>query len=203
MATTRVPLDQSSVEMVIALQRYSGEPFESAIAHVLEEALRRRSQPQEQKPSETPTRNQVKRFRIALMGEAYEAVRARDVLITVLQRLHELDGQFLSKLSRQTGRTRRIVASTPDARYPGRPDLAKYSHRLTKDWWVGTNYSTRDIDRIVRLACSVAGLEFGVDLVVVGPGWAAAPTDRLDVAGRGVIRRRDGAVPASLSRTTH
>lgn len=134
MATTLVSLDQRSIEMVIALQRYAGEPFESVIARALREALGNRSQPGPEPPVEKPG---SRRFRITLLGEAYEVATAREVLVTVLQRLHGLDGQFLSKLSRETGRTRRIVAPTPEAIYPGRPDLAKYACRLTDGWYVG------------------------------------------------------------------
>lgn len=171
MATTLVALDQASLEMAMTLRRRAGETLESVIARVLKDALRAQERPR------GPEMARRKRFRVVLLGEAYQVATARDVLVTALQRLQGLDPQVLPALSHKTGRTRRIVASTPAALYPGRPDLAKHSYRLEEDWWVGTNYSTRDIDRIVRLACSIAGLEFGADLVVSGPGWDCATTD--------------------------
>ena len=191
MATTLVALDQASLEMAMAMRRRAGETLESVIARALKDALRARSQEGPRAP-EMPRRE---RLRIVLLGEAYEVPTARDVLITTLQRLQELDARVLPALSHRTGRTRRIVASTPAALYPGRPDLAKHSYRLEKDWWVGTNYSTRDIDRIVRLACSVAGLEFGADLVVSGPGWGCATTDDKSGSQRRARLSDDEAMP--------
>jgi len=101
-----------------------------------------------------------------LLGEKFAAKSARQVLTVVLKQLHQHDSTFLKRLSMETGRTRRFVAACPEKLYPGRPDLAQFAYPLDDGWWVGTNYSKKDINRILKRACEVANITFGVDLVL-------------------------------------
>ena len=50
--------------------------------------------------------------------------------------------------------------------YPGREDLSSYTAEVCQGWWVGTNYSRTDVRRLLRAACQIAGLIWGVDLRV-------------------------------------
>jgi hypothetical protein len=85
----------------------------------------------------------------------------------VLERLSETGTHFLERFAAvpKHGRNRRYLARAKEDLYPGRPDLAQYSHQLKSGWWVGTNYSRASIKKILEMACEVAGLRFGTDLV--------------------------------------
>ena len=87
-----------------------------------------------------------------------------DVLVSVLRTIQEIDDGFLLRLSREFGRVRPILARDPKELYPGRSDLSHYSRQIADGWHVGTNYSKRDVTRILGRICEIAGLNFGEDL---------------------------------------
>ncbi|MDY0088191.1 MAG: type I restriction enzyme HsdR N-terminal domain-containing protein [Coriobacteriia bacterium] len=104
-----------------------------------------------------------------LDGESRDCRNGREVLVSVFESLTRRDPAFPERFAAlpRHGRTRRYLARVPDDLYPGRPDLAhEYSAQLSGGWWLGVNYSKAQIERIVRLACDVAGLRYGRDLVV-------------------------------------
>jgi hypothetical protein len=103
-----------------------------------------------------------------LQAQEFQSRSARDVLHSVLERLSDRDPGFMERfVARRHGRTRRYVARTADELYPGRPDLARdHSQQLSSGWWVGTNYSRKNIGQILQMASEVAGLQFGTELVV-------------------------------------
>ncbi|MEW6543888.1 MAG: type I restriction endonuclease [Nitrospirota bacterium] len=104
-----------------------------------------------------------------LNGTHVSARNAIEVLIAVLEELAKRDASFLDRFAAlpKHGRTRRYVARRPEELYPGRPDLARdYSVQLTSGWWVCTNLSRAAITRIIEMACEVARIVFGRDLVV-------------------------------------
>ncbi len=104
-----------------------------------------------------------------LKGQPHPARNARDVLVKVFEALAKDDPMFLERFASlpKHGRTRRYLARTRDELYPGRPDLAsEFSHELWHGWWLGINLSRNAIERIVRMACEVAGVRYGNDLKV-------------------------------------
>ncbi len=101
-----------------------------------------------------------------LQGKTTHLRSAVDILVNVLDDLSKRDASFITRLaSRKHGRSRRYVARSREELYPGRPDLSEYSKQLSNGWWVGTNYSKSNISQIIQLACEVAGLRFGYDLI--------------------------------------
>ncbi len=104
------------------------------------------------------------RYRMELLGESWCVSSLREVLVTVLGILADLDSKFLQQFSFAGGRTRKFVARHREAIYPGRNDLVQYTAEVRPGWWVGTNYSKADVVRILRAACDLSGIEFGVDL---------------------------------------
>lgn len=93
----------------------------------------------------------------------------REVLVGVFEALAERDPSFLERFAARPkhGRTRRYLAKTPAELYPGRPDLAQeFFGKLKSGWYVGTNVSHAAIERIAEMACEVARLRFGRDVVV-------------------------------------
>ncbi len=104
-----------------------------------------------------------------LQGHRYNARSARDAMIKIFKELAEKDTSFLERFASRSkhGKKRRFVARSRDELYPGRPDLAaSHSHQLPGGWWLGTNYSKKNIENIIKMACEVAGLNYGSDLII-------------------------------------
>lgn len=99
-----------------------------------------------------------------LLGQRGRAATNADLLVAVLRLLAARDPRFLTMFSSEGGRTRRYVAKDPVDLYPGRPDLSRFSKEIAPGWWVGTNYSAKETESILKKACRVAGVEWGVDL---------------------------------------
>ncbi|MBM2825866.1 MAG: hypothetical protein HW402_1530 [Dehalococcoidales bacterium] len=99
------------------------------------------------------------RFTLCFKGSKYEFGSARDVMVKVFQLLAREDSGFLERFAaRKHGRTRRYLATENRELYPGRPDLAEeYSVEIVPGWWMGTNYSRKNIRGIIELAREVAG----------------------------------------------
>jgi hypothetical protein len=127
----------------------------------------RLSTPQSSKPATTTGRPAAIGF--SLNGRFSQARSARDVMVSVFETLAQGDSTFLERFAAlpKHGRTRRFLARSPDELYPGRPDLARdYSTQLSSGWWLGTNVSRAAINRIIEMACEVAHVTYGRDLVV-------------------------------------
>lgn len=104
-----------------------------------------------------------------LNGQHHPARNAREVLISVFETLSQRDASFLERFAAlpKHGRTRRYLARTPEELYPGRPDLSReHSAKLNSGWWLGTNVSRAAIDRIIRMACEVARVNYAHELSV-------------------------------------
>lgn len=93
----------------------------------------------------------------------------REVLVAVFEALATRDATFLERFAARPkhGRTRRYLARSPEELYPGRADLAQeHSFKLRSGWYVGTNVSHAQIERIIEMACEVSRVRFGKDLIV-------------------------------------
>jgi predicted type IV restriction endonuclease len=103
-----------------------------------------------------------------MRGTYISTRNAKDTLIRVLEHLADDDETFLQRFASlpKHGRSRRFLASDRGELYPGRPDLAIYSHELRPGWWVGTNYGAEQIRKILHMACEVAGLQLSKDAEV-------------------------------------
>lgn len=95
-----------------------------------------------------------------------------DALEQFLKRLVSEDPANLEKLRNVRGRVRPLIAQTTEQLYPGRPDLGDYAREFVPGWFVGTNYSHRDVMRLLRAAAEEVGLVWGVDVYV-----KATPTE--------------------------
>ena len=107
-----------------------------------------------------------------LHEQRYPARSGRDVLVQVFQHLYRSDPTFPERFAaRRGGKNKRpFLAQSREELYPRNPDLAtnqSYSQQLTpgSGWWVDVNVSRPTIKRLLQLACSVAGLQYGKDLV--------------------------------------
>ena len=103
-----------------------------------------------------------------LFGEFAACRSGRAVLINVIEALAERDSSFIESFVAlpQHGRTRRYIARDRSELYPGSPHLAKEAHQLSSGYWLGVNVNQEDIQRIIKLACEVAGIGYGTDLTI-------------------------------------
>jgi predicted type IV restriction endonuclease len=105
----------------------------------------------------------------AFEGRFVACRNGREVLIAVFEALSKMDATFLERLAARPkhGRTRRYLARSAAELYPGRPDLAQeHSFKLQSGWYVGTNVSHAQIQRIIEMACEVSRVRFGKELIV-------------------------------------
>ena len=101
-------------------------------------------------------------------GQFHSANSAREVMKEVLITFAKIDPKFLDNfVKRKHGRKRRYIAQSNIELYPGRPDLARdHAVELMQGWWMGTNYGKKEFEKMLRLVCEVANVEFGKDLIV-------------------------------------
>ena len=127
-------------------------------------------QPKAQKPLPNSTKQpQPTSVGFRLQGRNYTARNARDVMVQLFEELARKDSTFLERFAARPkhGKKRRFIARSQVELYPDRPDLGKaHSHKLSSGWWIGTNYSRENIEKIVKMACEVAGLMYGADVVI-------------------------------------
>ena len=87
----------------------------------------------------------------------------------VLRTLAKKDPTFLQRCAQHPdsrGRKRAYIARTAAELYPDRPDLREHHESLDGGWLVATNLNNALKKTIIQLACDVAGLKFGKDVVV-------------------------------------
>ena len=124
------------------------------------------------KPTRTtrpaPTPDAPKSAGYELCGQRHRARSARDVLIQVLGEFAERDPNFLERFAAlpKHGRKRRYLARTKEELYPGSPQLADNAYEVRPGRWVDTHASRAGIETRIKMACEVAGVNFGKDLVV-------------------------------------
>ncbi len=104
-----------------------------------------------------------------LRGRWVACRNGREVLVAVFEALADKDPTFLERFAARPkhGRTRRYLARSAQELYPGRPELAReFFAKLKSGWFLGTNASHAAIRQIIEMACEVAALRYGVDVVV-------------------------------------
>lgn len=87
-------------------------------------------------------------------GKQHSARSARDMMIQLFRLIAAKDDTFLERYaSRKHGKKRRYLSRDKLELYPGRPDLAEeHSVEVMPGWWLGTNYSRDNIQKIIDLA---------------------------------------------------
>jgi len=110
------------------------------------------------KPSKKSRTRKVEDYNMIFKDQEFSAGSAREVMTTLFELLAKEDDTFLERFaSRKHGRKRRYLAKDKYELYPGRPDLAKEnSVEVVSGWWLGTNYSRKNIQDIINLALEVA-----------------------------------------------
>jgi len=106
-------------------------------------------------------------YSFTFMGSHSSEPTLRDAYKAILLKLAYSDKNFLERLSHEKTRARRIVARIPGDLFFKSPELARnHAEKLTSDWWFDTNLSELQVVQRLRMACKVAGIQFGKDLVL-------------------------------------
>lgn len=101
-------------------------------------------------------------------GEFHACRNAIDTLKKVFALLISRDPTFAERFAGlpKHGRVRRYLAKRPDELYRDRPDLVSLcSEEIAPGWWMATNLSKWDIRKVIGMACDVAQLTDGRDLI--------------------------------------
>lgn len=103
-----------------------------------------------------------------LEGKFYPAKSGAHAYVQVMQLLCERDPEFAARFAEgRHGKKRRFVARTAQELFPDKPDLQQTNVRpLPGGWLLGLNVSIDNIKERLGLACQVAGLTYGRDLVL-------------------------------------
>ncbi|MBA89239.1 MAG: hypothetical protein CMJ43_00970 [Phyllobacteriaceae bacterium] len=108
----------------------------------------------------------IAKWQIIVKNDEIAVNTGADALEQFLKRLVSEDPAKLEKLRNVRGRVRPLIAQTTEQLYPGRPDLGDFAREFVPGWFVGTNYSHRDVMRLLRAAAEEVGLSWGVDVYV-------------------------------------
>lgn len=104
-------------------------------------------------------KNDNPKFLLVFKGKKIRVGSAVELMTKFFQLMFEEDSTLFERfISRKHGRKRRYLAKGKEDLYPGRPDLAgQFSIEVVPGWWLGTNYSRKNIQDIINLALEVAG----------------------------------------------
>ncbi len=120
------------------------------------------------KQTQNAKSRQGKEYLFIFRGQTERFRNGRDLLVGVFERLLQEEELFYEKLEpRLKGRKRQYLAHGPYALYPSNPNLVKtQAAPLSGGWWLGTNSSTPQKRNQIQIACQVADIKFGKDLIV-------------------------------------
>jgi len=124
----------------------------------------------QQQPHERLKQTTAKGVTITFLGQTFHRPDAVSAFIFLIQELAKRDPAFLESFAtRAPGRTRNHISKVRSQVYPGKPELEASTVEVSSGWWMGTNLANREKDRLTKIACDVAHLKFGVDVVVEFP----------------------------------
>jgi negative regulator of replication initiation len=109
-------------------------------------------------------------YSFELEGSTHTQPKLIDAYLLLVRLLARRDAAFLPALAKLTTRNRRIVSKESTSLYLKSPHLAKeHAHKLVDDWYIDGNLSQEQVETRIKLACDVAGLKFGTDVVLDFP----------------------------------
>jgi negative regulator of replication initiation len=106
---------------------------------------------------------------IRLLGGEIHVRNAIEATMLILRELAKKDSSFLARCAAHPdnfGRKRAYIARTTEELFPDRPDLRPKHEEITDGWLLNTNVNNGIKLQVVKLACEVAGLRFGHDVMV-------------------------------------
>lgn len=107
------------------------------------------------------------KWHLSMPGEEMELGSGGEVLAAFLRQLHDHEPERFEHVRAAgiRGRIRPLMTQDREKLYPGRPDLAEeFALQFSPGWWVGTNYSTYDVLRLLKAATREAGWTWNIDV---------------------------------------
>ena len=139
----------------------------AALNHTLDALQRDLRAPAPVPPPKPAPLRQAPGYR--LFGQDFPARNGTDAMISVFRQLAELEPRFPERFAQaasRLGRTRAYVGRTPQAVYPGKSKLWAATVEFAPGWYLGTNENNATKLKLLRAACRVLGLRYGVDLQI-------------------------------------
>ena len=116
------------------------------------------------------SRRRTGTYAYELLGERVEEGSLQAAYMSCLVDISKRKSGFLEQLSAESTKSRRIVARDPEKLYLKTPELSgKYARPLENGWWVDINLSRQQCEQRLKIACDVAGLKWGRDLILDFP----------------------------------
>jgi hypothetical protein len=168
MARCLVSFSEATVALIVSLRRGPDESLEAVVHRALDVLAAAPPSLLPLAPISMLSNDGIigRRHSVTLFGQTVAVRTKQDVLATVLSALQRRDRGFLARFASERGRTRRFVARSREALYPGSSHLARYARDIGDGWWMATNFSERDVERAITKACAVAGAGYGTDVVI-------------------------------------
>ena len=117
--------------------------------------------------SESGRRRQSRSVVVVFRGQEFEEPSYTAAVIRVIKELAASDPTFLRRMAAERRGRRRYVAPDKSELYFDRPDLSqRYAAPIGEGWWLGTNYSREELEKILRVASKLSGLSFGLDILI-------------------------------------
>jgi len=107
-----------------------------------------------------------------LFDQPFSEPNAKEAMISVLRHFAEFEREFPQRFQqavRGLGRSRRYVGRNPQEIYPFKSKLWKETAEFAPGWYIGTNENNETKRKLLRCACEVIGVSYGVDVIIVAP----------------------------------
>ena len=108
--------------------------------------------------------------KIGILGKSFPCKNPTDAMVIVFKELERREPGFLQRFyedGRNYGKTRRIIAQDVRGLYETANPLYENAYKqLGGDWIIATYNNKRRIERNIRIAAEMAGLEFGKDIII-------------------------------------
>ena len=164
-------------ELVNGVEKECGiKPESNDVNNFLQEWLpspRKKSPILSASPSPYTSKNQAPITGFILDGNSKVCKSGIKTLVGVLMEFHNRDTEFMSRFASQMGRTKRkkrVVARSREELYDTSHLSQRNSYYMENGWWLGTNFNTKSIRKIIKEACEVAGITFGLELTLIELG---------------------------------
>lgn len=128
----------------------------------------RRQRPRQPIRPTTKTQQPPEFVGFTFYGRTYQCKNAADVYVRILDQFADRDPKFLERFAAYPkGRGKRLyIARSATDLYPGSAHLAKHAREIKPGWWIDLHMDNQRKERLIRMACEVAGVEYETDLQV-------------------------------------
>ena len=104
---------------------------------------------------------------VTLFGRSQPVLNLKDAYLVILTALVRHKAELFTLLAVEGSERRRWIAPRPEALFLTSPHLASdHAHQIAPNWYVDTNVSRAQIHGRLTVACRLAGLSYGREVVI-------------------------------------